>query len=588
MKKLLLVIISLSLVFFGYKFLQKEIKANLGLNAKVAAVTDELEKIRAGAKGIFINLKRNYCKAFRDKKNIAGFSEDAPVQSVELHLIRGSVMSAKLIKKTSGGYEVEWKGDKFFINSSQIKYVEYKTQKETEWPYKNDVVIRKTNGVMLDGEITDVAADRVTVSFKEGGGSADMDVKKSEIEYLLFAPVYNKESEGIEKRIKAQFPKMKFYREGNITLVTDSYITWVNLYKKTLRNEYTEIYFKFFRLLKGRRAKTQNFVVVFDDFADFAESSMTDGVPFWAVLGYFNPTDKVLYLFNAFGDRVEKMVFDIIVGRTGKSVDKIVEAIKKRVDERYHIFIDGQVKEYTDRYWAIYSLYKGELTEETLSTLRHEFAHELFSNWGVQDIMLSRPKIDKEKIARKKKEFLETKDYKKKEELLEGLMKLRREEVEGIEMEASESWLSEGLATYCGTDPIGSKDDSWLFIYQDAARNKELNPIEFFTSFKMGSFPGLCHKAALVSYAQSWAFTTFLMARYPDQFLTYQQEIAAVKPGTDSGEKREELKILLKCLNKDLPALEKEFADYMNTYKKVDDPYVAKFIRYHDVWTGAS
>ena len=408
----------------------------------------------------------------------------------------------------------------------------------------------------------------------------EMTVKRSDIDHLLFAPVCNRESEDIEKRLKSLFPRMKMYKDGNITLFTDSYATTANNFRKTLRNFYSEIYLKFFKLFSPRKPARQCFVVAFDDFQDYVEYAITDGVPGWLAIGYFSPVDKTLYIFNAFGERMEKMVFDVMVGKSGKSFDSIVDSIKSRVDSRYHVFIEGQAKEISDRFWDAYSLYKSELNEMTLSTLRHEFTHEIFNNWGLQSIVLSKPNIDKNKMAAKKKEFLDTKDYRKKEELLMGLMRMRKEEYQETEIGSAQSWLSEGMATYCETDPIGFINEGWLFTYQDAASRKEVNPIEFLTNFRAGSFPGLAHKAVLASYAQSWAFASFLMAKYPDQFMAYQLKFATQKP--KDGE--EELSWLLQFIGKDLPALEKEFADYMATYPKVEDPDVKRYMRYHKIW----
>ena len=53
-------------------------------------------------------------------------------------------------------------------------------------------------------------------------------------------------------------------------------------------------------------------------------------------------------------------------------------------------------------------MYKYELTERTFGTLRHEFAHEVFHNWGLQSVIVSRPNIDKKRLAQKKKEFLDS------------------------------------------------------------------------------------------------------------------------------------------------------------------------------------
>jgi len=572
----------IGLALYGaYRLVGAEMKTNLKFNSAIAGVIDGIEQARSSAADIFKNIAQQSRSTINRLFAARDDAQDlAAVKAVTVYLKHGGVVSGKLISKRGDTITVEWKGEPFVIEPRQIARVEYKTERDISWPYESDTAVVRTNGVILDGRITDVRKDEVTVSFPQGGGGMEMTLKRSDIDHLLFAPVCTKDSLAIEKRLKSLFPKMEIYKDGNITLFTDSYPTTANAYRKLLRNFYSEVYLKFFKLFNGRRPASQCFVVAFDDFQDYVEYAITDGVPGWIAVGYFSPLEKTLYIFNAFGDRMEKMVFDVMVGKTGRSFDMIVNGIKGRVDSRYHVFLEGQAKEISDKFWDAYNLYKNELNEMTTSTLRHEFTHEIFNSWGFQSVVLSKPNIDKRKLEATKKEFLDTKDYRKKEELLMSLMRLKKEEYEGVEVGAAQSWLSEGLATYCATDPIGTIDEGWLFTYQDAASRKEVNPIEFLTNFKVGSFPGLALKAALGSYAQSWALVSFLMERYPDQFMAYQIRFATQKP--KDGE--EELRWLLESVGKDLPALEKELSDHMSMYPKVEDPDVKRFMRYYKIW----
>lgn len=580
--KRLIVLAMIVLAGYGvYRIAAAEMKTNLKLNSAVADVIDRIDGSR---KAIVDSLGKAAKQSVSAVKSAFVAKEDgssqASVKAVTVYLKHGGTISGKLISKRGDSLTVEWKGEPFVIEPRQISRVEYKTERDIAWPYESEMAIVRTNGVVLDGRISAVGKDEVTVSFPQGGGEMEMTLRRSDIDHILFAPVCTRESLEIEKRLKSLFPKMKMYKDGNITLFTDSYDTKAVAYRKQLRNFYSEVYLKFFRLFNGRRPASQCFVVAFDDFGDYVEYAVTDGVPGWAIVGYFSPIDKTLYVFNAFGERMEKMVFDVMVGKTGKSLDMIVNGIKGRIDSRYHVFLEAQAKEISDKFWDAYNLYKNELSEMTDSTLRHEFTHEIFNNWGLQSVVLSKPSIDKKKLEAKKKEFLDAKDYRKKEELLMGLMKLKRDEYEGVEVGAAQSWLSEGIATYCATDPIGSIDENWLFIYQDAASKREVNPIEFLTNFKVGSFPGLAHKATLGSYAQSWALVSFLMEKYPDQFMAYQIRFATQKPKDGD----EELRWLLEAVGKDLPALEKEFSIYMAGYPMVDDPDVRNFMRYYKIW----
>ena len=111
-------------------------------------------------------------------------------------------------------------------------------------------------------------------------------------------------------------------------------------------------------------------------------------------------------------------------------------------------------------------------------------------------------------------------------------------------------------------------------------RKKETSPIEFFMVFKIGSFPGLAPKGMLNAYSQSWAFTTFLMNKYPDQFMEYHIKMVDQKP-KDSDE---ELAWLLESVNKDLPTLEKEFREFMDSYEEIEDPYIRRFMQWREIW----
>lgn len=582
MKKLITTFLLLTAAFAAYKGFGYLKKTNAAFNSKVSAIGDKVTAVKSEAVHTIEAFKeRAKGETAPSQPAILAQKETKPAQGISIYLKHGGVMNGKLLAKTDEDYTVEWKGVKYVVNVRQILRVELKDEKSIEWPYKNDVVAVRPNGVAVDGKITDVADDRITMSFEEGGGSMEMSLAVKDIDHLAFAPVLNAESAKTEEHLKTLFPKMKFYREGNFTIVTDSYITWVNAYKKTLRREYTDIYLRFFKLFKDRSPNNQNFVVIFDDPLDFANYCEADLVPYWLVLGYFSPDDKVLYLYNAFGEKWEKSVFEIAATIIGR-YDELVNTVKQKynIDERYDIFIDGLMKEHKDKFWNAYNFYKSGLVDRTLSTLRHEFAHEVFHNWGLQNIILSKPKVDKEILVAKKKEFLETTDLKKKEELFKTLMNMSKEDVKDIKMEASESWLSEGIATYCGTEPPGSTDERWLFVYQEMDRKGEINPIEFLTDFKMGSFPGIVPKAQYGAYAQSWALASFLMAKYPDGFMEFQRGIAndPLKKGEDK------LDRLLLCLKKDLPSLEAESRAFMRTYPQADDPAVKQFMKYEEIY----
>jgi hypothetical protein len=517
------------------------------------------------------------------KKNIkqTDFPKEAEQKVVAIHLKHGGVIRAKLLEKSDNSYVIFWKGEKHTLMASQVDHVEYADRMTPEWKYKNDVVIVKNNGIVVDGEITDVDRDSVRVVFREGGGELEMGIPRKDIDHLLFAPVWNKEDNEILERLKKLFPQVEIYNEGNITLFTDSDIDRVRRFKKELNDVYTDIYFTFFRLFENRRPLNQNFVIVFDNRKDYLEIAYTD----WAIgaAGYFMPPDKTLYLYNLWGSGIEKIYTDweTDLGKKWDEYDKgVTDSADKIVNEGITKELKGVISEYI-------SVHRDIASSITSNVLRHEFTHEIFNNWGLQDVVLWKEDIDKDKLAEKKKEIidaLESNDEDKREKAFMEMTRMRLKEGEGYESNPANSWLAEGLAEYCGTMPMGSINEERLFYFQEMERKNEVNPIEFVMNFKCGSFHGLDWKAVLNAYAESWAFTHFLMTKYRDQFIEYIRLLIEIR--SKRGEKAkttDEVALLSKCIGKDLPTIDKEFREYIKAFPKVDDPEVKMFMRYQEV-----
>jgi len=587
MKKILffLILVLATVGVIGHRYIKSQIHTNLALNSKMAAITDVFEDISKGSSEAYENVKKEsrklYRKVLRLPESFKREGEASP--AIVIHLKHGGEMSGKLIKEGLDYYLVDWKGEETKVAKKKVRYVESKTQKDVSWPYKNDVAIKRTNTLVVDGKITNVTPDFVTVVYGEGGGILEMDIDRKHIDYLMFAPVCNRESEEIESSLKTLFPKMTLYKEGNIVICTDSHITSVKSYRRTIRDTYTQIYFKFFKLLKDRKPKVQNFIVIFDDVIDFAEHGQLDGVPvFSGVSGYFSSTADVLYLYNAFGERIQRILFASL-SRLHKIFKDYEEMVKSKISEKYHMRLEGELQEYKETFWTYYHIYRHALAERTLSTLRHELAHEIFHNWGLHSIILSKVNVDKEKLAATKKALLDAEDPEEQKKVLKQLIGIYEGafDEDKPDIEATQTWFQEGVATYCEPDPIGGVNEERLFTFQEMVRNNEVLPIEFLTVFKLGSFTELQHKAILNAYGQSWAFTSFLMAKYPDEFMDFQSRMAVSREKEDN---ERDLEWLLEALDRDLPTLEKEFAEYMATFKKIDDPRLTQYMKIREIW----
>jgi len=569
MKKVVLISILISLVIiYGYKSFNRK------------SEHDDAKPIKRS-----VSIKEAIDKVVSNLKNIKGAKDpDKPRERIALYFKDDSIIEGDLIEETDESYLVDWKGSEFSVSKNQIKDVKYgkdiiaskevlSDEEITEyWPFKNKVVIRLTNRQVLDAKITKVLPETIVLSYSlDGGGFIEQEVERERIEYLIFKPVENPETERIKNKLEELFPDMEFYKEGGFTIITDSYDTWVKKYKNALREVYTSIYLEFFDLFKDRSPMVDNFVVIFDDYMDFFEYAITDGVPGWAVAGYFSPTQKILYLFNVLGDRFSELLFEGLVGESGRTIDDIVERVEGHVDTRYHVFVEGQAQAIKDRFWEAYNYYKSIYRESTMNTLRHEFAHEIFNNYGLQGVILSKFQKDESALIKKKKEFLKEKDYKKKARLIRSLISVKDQP---LDMRAANSWLAEGTATYCETSILGNQNDRWLFIYQDMKRKGPIFPLESLTYYKIGSFPGVAPFAMLQMYAQSWAFVHFLMNRYPKEFAQYQ-----IRMAKETAEEDQDIRWLTEAIGKDIKTIEKEFIEYMDRFDEVEDPYVKSFDR---------
>jgi len=510
-----------------------------------------------------------------------------------LYLKNSGVISGELLWEKDGRVALLWQGGEIEFAKGEIERIqkgEFHAEKEgflfpvaqpEKWPYKNDVVIHLKDQRILDETISNVQGEKVILRRQlEEGGVIEQEIARSQIEFLAFKPVQNKKSQKIEESLRTQFPKMKWVREGFFTLVTDSYATWVNEYRHTIRELATDFYLKFFPLLSGRSPNLTNFVVVFDEWGDFMEYAATDGVPGWAVAGYFSPDSEVLFLFNTLGDSFSKLIEEAIMGQTGRRMSGAVEAVKGQVDKRYHVFVEEQAEDVMKKFSAAHSVIRGRYREETLTTLRHELTHELFHNWGLQSIVVSKLEGSQGEEAKKKRSFLEEKDIQRKRELLLELVHLRGSKP--IQVAASNSWFVEGLAAYMETVPAGEPNKRWLYLFQQAKRKNALFPIEHLTVYKMGSFPGIAWEAMQYAYAESWAFVYFLMNRYPAEFTKYLERFSREKP-----KENEDIHWLLEALGgKNMRALEGEFLEYMNQFPELEDPYLEEFDMMRNIFQG--
>jgi hypothetical protein len=505
--------------------------------------------------------------------------EIVPENMVVIYLNNGGAISGMIVKETEDTVTVQWQGTETVFDMAEVDHIERAKVLDTSdgtlapeiadatWSYSHDVVVKLINGEIFDVDITDITKDVIVFrqSFEEGG-YIEQEIARNKLETLLFKPVINERSTNIENSLRALFPAMRFYRNGNTTIVTDSYITMVKQYKRVIQRTQTEIYCSFFQAFKGRAQEVQNFVVIFDSADKWIEFTLSDGVPGWIVPGYFQPTNKILYLYNWIGDEVEQFINSLMEDGFGSQIDSSASTIKDRVDSSYHRSIDEQAHGIKNKFRAYFDWHMNMLKRLTFTVLRHEFAHGTFSNWGLQMVIVSKFQEDSISALEEKKKFLETDDMEEKKRMIMEIMTQQSDAVLP-EIEAANSWFTEGVATYCETDPFGYENDERIYGFQEMMREGSFLPLEQLSAYKIGSFPGVYPKAMIYAYAQSWALVTFLMDTYRDGFISYMNRVAKTQPEGD-----QDILWLEEAIGKDRRTIERELIVYMERFPPKDDP----------------
>ncbi|MBI3083413.1 MAG: DUF1570 domain-containing protein [Candidatus Omnitrophica bacterium] len=341
--------------------------------------------------------------------------------------------------------------------------------KQAEWSYRHDVVVKLMKGTVVDGDITAVSPEALTVTQAlPGGGTIEHTIQRADVEELLFRPVANERSAQIEQTLHTVFPQMRWFPEGMFTIVTDSTPPTVKQYRRTIRELATDWYLTFHPLVKGRSPMAQHYVVIFEDRNSYIEYALTDGIPGWLAVGYFHPEDQVFYCFNMVGERFSDLLYEVYLGQFREARDRVSTEIKG-------------------------------------------YRYETFEQ------------------AKKKRQYLAASDVEQKRKLLEALW-ADDAGVDLSEVQAANSWVVEGLAGYMEPTPVGAVNAGRLAGAQEARRRQQIFPLEFLDAFRMGSFLRMAQQSALYAYAQSWAFCHFLMQRSPDGFLQYLDRLAREQP----------------------------------------------------------
>lgn len=512
--------------------------------------------------------------------------------TVTLYLTNGGVVTGDLVEETPEQVTLRWEyGDVSFARHEIKRQVGGKAVEGDDivlpasatdagkWKHRHDVVFRLLNGTILDAALSRVTpTELVLVHQLESGGMMEQTIPREQLDEVMLNPVENERSKEIRAYLETTFPKMHLYDEGAMTIVTDSIAPSVKGYWRDVRQLTTDWYLTFYPLLKGRTLQRQQYLVIFDNWLDFIHYAQTDGVPGWAVGGYFSPEDEVLYLFNMMGEWFSNLLYEAFLGQARRSIDGAVDQATGTYGNRYEELFEGWGLELKRKFESADAIIRAGYRQITEETLRHELTHSLFHGFGLQTVVLSQATQDIQEEAKKKQAFLASTDVEKKRQLLMDL--LNSEGQQPIEIRAANSWVVEGLAAYMERPPIGADHDDYLYLLQRARADKQVLPLEFLNAFRMGSFHGAASKARLYAYAQSWALVRFLMERYPEGMLAYLKAQA-----DDPSRQAEEIEGLLAAVGKDIVSLNAEFVAYVEQLPQQDNPWLVQYQAFQDIFS---
>lgn len=493
---------------------------------------------------------------------------------VTLYLKNGGIVSGTLAKETPREVVLQWEYGEAAFARSEVERIVRAIQdtdgdhitmpwegeaQRIQWPYQHDVVAKLATGTILDAEMTDATPQRLLLTQQvSGGGVIEHTVARAQLEQVLFRPIRNARSQLIEQRLRTLFPAMRWEREGFFTIVTDSPPPTVKAYRRAIQDLATDWYLMFAPLVRGRAPMVQQHVVVFEHWESYMEYALTDGVPGWLAVGYFQPEDQVLYCFNMVGERFSELLEQAYLGQFREARDAVSSQIK---GSRYELFVEGQISEFLQKLEQAHAIVRQLFQRLSIEILRHELTHALFHNWRLQTITLSQLPVPDPSETEQKRRFLETQGVEEKRKLLDELL-AQRSLRGGPEVQATNAWFVEGLAGFMESSPVGAVNHQRLADLQEALRTRHLIPLEFLHTFRLGSFSGMTTESQLYAYAQSWAFCHFLLARHRAAFLSYLGRIASASSLPAEGEDRT-LPWLLEALGLQPQALEEEFSQYV-------------------------
>jgi len=362
----------------------------------------------------------------------------------------------------------------------------------------------------------------------DGGGSISFGFEPEKVERVeLWPPPPDDKLDKEFKELRGFNLKYSF-KEPPYYVVSTVESSDLVRYFKTLRQFSSDFSLKFLDFIDTEKPPPALGIVIFGSYDQFLKYA---GLPKGTnMAGFYNPEKKYLVLYDV--KDIDMVRFRL--AREEKFEDK-VGALKTKVELTSSTDSAGK--------WAAYDFLEkiqfeveGDrqrveswARERTMETIRHEAGHQLFDLLGIDSGSMYRG-----------------------------------------------AWLSEGLAEYVSTDPLGGINiERLMFLRAELEAGKTLMPLQYLMSIKNGEGIRKLQDPnyTLFGYAQSWAFVHFLMEKYPEQFRGYIREVMSTDKNFDS---QKDIALLERHLKKSLKELDLEHEKYirkMMTEKLDKDEY---------------
>jgi len=461
-------------------------------------------------------------KLFSEKKKEAKGAKEASEARDTVVLKNGSMIQGVIVEENQDRVTIHIKGGDIGFPKEDVAQVRrgealVKTAdgiqpafapSEAEAPYPR---IYLTDGRVASG--SKISKEGKTFYLKqalEEGGSISFGFGADKVEKIELWPP--PPDDRLDKDFQ-QLRSLNFkysYKEPPYYVVSTVESSDLVLYFKTLRNFCSEFSMRFLDLIDTEKPAPPLGVLIFGSYDDFLKFA---GLPKGTnMAGFYMPEKKFLVLFNV--KEVDQIRF--FVGRAEYFEKKIGNA--KTQAELYAGGASSGKWAFYDAVEKIQFKLEEERTrveswarERTIETLRHEGGHQLFDLLGIDSGTVYRG-----------------------------------------------AWLSEGLAEYVSTDPIGGPNQERLTSLKEELKGgRSLMPLQYLLSIKSGAGIRKLQDPnyLLLGYAQSWGLVHFLMEEYPDQFMGYLRELRTVGKDYDA---QKDIALLEKHIGKPVRELDAE------------------------------